>query len=564
MLAPHSTYRRARVSHADDLSFRSRRSPVLATKGMVATSHPLAAQAGLEMLRGGGNAADAAVATAAALAVVEPTSTGLGGDCFALFYEASTRTVHAVNGSGRAPAALTIEALAERGIREAMFGAGVHTVTVPGAAAGWTDTVDRHGRLTLASVLQPAIRLAAEGAPVPPVIASYWNEQLPKLQASPNGGELTIDGRAPRAGEVWHNRNLASVLRSLAEGGPDAFYQGEAGRAIIEVVQDLDGLMTPEDLARHYSTFEHPISTTYRGIAVHECPPNGQGITTLLALNILEGFDLASMDRESPAYWHTLIEALRLAFADSRWYVADPALSDIPVAQLLSESYAEQRRALIDPDAATPDQTYGELPGRVPSAAAAGSHGGSDTVYMTAVDGDGNACSFINSNYAGFGTGIVPRGCGFSLQNRGANFSLDPEHPNALAPGKRPYHTIIPAMSTRADGSLHASFGVKGGFMQPPGQVQLLVNMVDHGMDPQAALDAPRFCLRTGMASAAVHLEAGIPVETMSALAVMGHDVIPSTDRFVFGTGHAIVRGPESGVLWGGADPRADGAAVGY
>ena len=556
------------MPHADNLPFRSRRSPVLATRGMVATSHPLAAQAGLETLRAGGNAADAAVATVAALAVVEPTSTGLGGDCFALVYEAASRTVHAVNGSGRAPAALTIEALAERGIRETMIGAGAaalpHTVTVPGTAAGWADTVERHGRLTLAQVIQPAIRLAEEGAPVPPLIAAYWNEQLPKLQASSNGAELTIDGRAPRTGEVWRNRNLASVLRSLAEGGPNAFYRGEAGRAIVDVLRELGGLITPEDLARHHSTFEQPISASYRGVTVYECPPNGQGITTLLALNILEGFDLASMDRESPAYWHTLIEAVRLAFADSRWYVADPTLSDTPVELLLSESYADRRRALIDPDAATLDQTHGELPGRVRSAAAAGSTGGSDTVYMTAVDGEGNACSFMNSNYAGFGTGIVPRGCGFSLQNRGANFSLDPQHPNALAPGKRPYHTIIPAISTRADGSLHASFGVKGGFMQPAGQVEVLVNMVDHGMDPQAALDAPRFCLQTGMASAPVHLEAGITVETMSALAAMGHDVIPSTDRFVFGTGHAIVRDPESGVLWGGADPRADGAAVGY
>ena len=551
------------MPHADNLPFRSRRAPVLATGGMVATSQPLAATAGVEILRAGGNAADAAVATAAALAVVEPTSTGLGGDCFALYYDAPSQQVHAVNGSGRAPQALTIEALAERGISGTFLGAGAearpHLVTVPGTAAGWHDTLERHGRMGLAEVLRPAIRLAEDGFPVTPLIANYWREQMPLLEAGPNGEELMIDGHAPRPGEIWRNAGLAAVLRTVAEGGPAAFYGGEAGRAIVDVLTGLGGLMTLEDLERHESSFEPPISTTYRGMTVYECPPNGQGLTVLLALNILEGFDLAAMDRGSPQYWHTLIEAMRLAFADSRYFIADPTVTQVPVRELLSAEYAAQRRALIDPAKAQPAQVHGDLVAQAGAVA-----GGSDTVYLTAVDGDGNACSFINSNFAGFGTGIVPRDCGFSLQNRGAGFSLDPQHPNALAGGKRPYHTIIPAMTTYEDGALHASFGVKGGFMQPPGHVHMLVNMLDHGMDPQAALDAPRLSLRPGTADGAVHLEPEIAVETMSALARMGHDVVPSTDRFSFGTGHAIVRDRESGVLWGGADPRADGAAIGF
>jgi gamma-glutamyltranspeptidase/glutathione hydrolase len=550
------------MPHADNLPFQSRRAPLLATGGMVATAQPLAATAGVEILRAGGNAADAAVATAAALAVVEPTSTGLGGDCFALFYEASTQEVHAVNGSGRAPAALTIDALAERGI-SGSFGPGPesrpHVVTVPGTAAGWHDTLERHGRMGLAEVLQPAIRIAEDGYPVTPLIAVYWDEQMPLLEAGPNGNELMIDGHAPRPGEIFHNPGMAKVLRTIAEGGPDAFYGGDAGRAIVDVLSSLGGLMTLEDLANHHSTFEPPISTTYRGMNVYECAPNGQGLTVLMALNILEGFDMASMDRQSPEYWHTLIEAMRLAFADSRYFVADPSKTDVPVQALLSAEYADRRRALIDTSMARPAQVHGDV-ARIAEPVASGS----DTVYLTAADGDGNACSFINSNFAGFGTGIVPRGFGFSMQNRGAGFSLDPDHPNALAGGKRPYHTIIPAMTTYSDGALHASFGVKGGFMQPPGHVHMLVNMLDHGMDPQAALDAPRLALRPGTADGAVHLEPEIAVETMSALARMGHDVVPSTDRFSFGTGHAIVRDRETGVLWGGADPRADGAAVGF
>jgi gamma-glutamyltranspeptidase/glutathione hydrolase len=543
-----------------DLRFESRRSPVLALRGMVATSQPLGAQAGLEVLQAGGNAADAAVATAAAMNVVEPNMTGIGGDCFALFFDASTKQVHAVNGSGRTPRALSIEALAERGVTGALPRFSPHTVTVPGAAAGWCDTVQRHGRLSMAEVLAPAIRLAEEGFPVTPIISRQWAAQIERLLgASPNGGELLIDGRAPAAGEIWRNERLAAVFRALADGGAEAFYEGAPGAAIVEVLQDLGALMTAEDLAAHESTFEDPISTTYRGNRVYECAPNGQGLTALIALNIVEGFDLASMDQRSASYQHLLIEAIRLAFEDARRCIADPAMQEVPVAALLSKEYAAERRAEINPHVSMVDPERGS-PQRW-----------TDTVYMTAVDGEGNACSFIDSNYNGFGTAIVPRGMGFTLQNRGAGFVLDPEHPNRVEGGKRPYHTIIPAMSTYEEGAhageLHASFGVMGGWHQPQGHLQVFTNMIDHCMDPQAALDAPRFSIAADPPRGTVLLEEHLPVTTQSELALMGHVVSPAAGARrtgPFGKGQIIVREPSTGVLWGGSDPRGDGAAVGY
>lgn len=538
------------MTHAENLPFRSRRAPVLSTTGLVATSQPLAAQAGVEILRAGGNAADAAVATAAALAVVEPAATGVGGDCFALVFDASSRRVSAVNGSGRAPAALSISVLAQLGLTGAIPFTSPHAVTVPGAVAGWSDTLAQHGRMSLADVLAPAIRLAERGFPVSPLIAAQWAELAPGLIGQPHFDEMLIDGRAPRPGEVWRNPGLAGVLREIAADGVDAFYRGAIASEILAVLAEGGGLMQHSDLAAHVSTFEPPISTTYRGHTVYECAPNGQGITTLIALNVLEGFDLAALEPTSPEHLHYEIEAMRLAFEDARTYVADPAVADVPVSGLLSKAYADERRSLIDP-------------GRVREAITAGVPArGSDTVYMAVVDADGNACSFINSVYQGFGTGMVPPGRGFTLHNRGANFSLDPSHRNALAGRRRPYHTIIPALSTTADGALHAVFGVKGAFTQPQGQVQVFVQMVDHGVDPQSALDAPRFCLRPASGAGEVHVEYGIPVNTMMRLEQMGHVVVPSTDRFVFGTGQAIWRDPEMGTFWGGTDPRADGAAI--
>jgi gamma-glutamyltranspeptidase/glutathione hydrolase len=544
-----------------ELEFSSHRSPIYATRGIVAASQPLAAAAGLEALRQGGSAADAAVATAAALNVTEPTSTGLGGDCFALFYEAASGQVSALNGSGRAPAGLTLERLKREGLGRELPPYHAYTVTVPGACAGWCDLVERHGRLSLSTILAPAIRLAEQGFPVAPLTAHSWQRGAERqLKTALGGRELTIAGRAPRAGEIFRNPGLARTLRAIADGGRQAFYQGRIAEAIAQVVQQAGGCLTVDDLAAHCSTWDTPVSTLYRGVRVWECPPNGQGLAALLALNILEGLDLAGIAPLSPERLHLEIEALRLAFADARRYVADPAFSPAPLSALLDKGYAADRRRLIDPGRAVLNQNFG------------GPVTGSDTVYLSAVDGDGNACSFINSNYMGFGAGIVPSGWGFSLQNRGHNFSLDPQHPNALAAVKRPYHTIIPAMATRpaADGSggeaLYACFGVMGGFMQPQGHVQITVALVDDGLDPQAALDRPRFCLAAGEPGSDVAIEEGIPAETLNTLAHMGHRVIPTRgyERAVFGRGQIILRDPSSGVLTAGSDPRADGCAMTY
>ena len=521
---------------------------------MVAASQPLAVAAGLSVLSSGGNAADAAVAAAAALNVTEPTSTGIGGDCFGLFYQAGSKQVFAMNGSGRAPQALTLSRVHQEGFAGELPAFHPHTITVPGAAGGWAGMVSHFGRLTLAEVLAPAIELAESGFPVAPITSHFWERGAEfQLKNAPNSIELTIVGRAPHPGEIFRNPNLAKTFKRLAEGGPEAFYQGPIAEAIIQVIQDAGGVMSLNDLAAHRTDWVEPISTSYHGFRVWECPPNGQGLAALLALNILEQFDLSQYPRLSPQRLHVMIEAMRLAFADTRWYAADPEFSDIPLDALLSKQYAAERARLIELSKATLDQKRG-----TPTS-------GSDTVYLSVVDRDGNACSFINSNYMGFGTGFVPKGWGFTLQNRGHGFSLDPEHPNALAPGKRPYHTIIPPMITNDQtGDLFASFGVMGGFMQPQGHMQVAINLIDEHMNPQAALDTPRFCISSGEAGGSVSLESGIDVEVMSALAQIGHPVQPVSGhgRAIFGRGQVILRDPESGVLWGGSDPRADGLAM--
>jgi gamma-glutamyltranspeptidase/glutathione hydrolase len=529
---------------------------------MVASSQPLASQAGLSILMAGGNAADAAVAVAAALNVTEPTSTGIGGDCFALYYEAATGRVTALNGSGRSPAALSLDLVEQQGLHHAgelpTFHA--HTVTVPGACAGWCDLMARHGTLPLAEVLAPATRLAAYGFPVAPITAHYWARGVERqLRHAPGGLALTLNGRAPRAGEIFRNPGLARTFRAVAEGGAPAFYAGDIARGIVQVVQQAGGVMSLEDLATHRSTWDEPISVAYRDVRVWECPPNGQGLAALLALNVLEGFDLAALDPLGVERFHLLIEAMRLGFADARWHVADPAFRRIPLEELLSKAYAAERRGRIDRARATLDQREG-----TPLAA-------SGTVYFCVVDGQGNACSFINSNYMGFGTGMVPGGpmgpWGFTLQNRGQNFSLERGHPNRLEPGKRPYHTIIPGLLTRdADGSLLGPFGVMGGFMQPQGHLQVVAGLVDDGLDPQAALDRPRFCIESGTAGGAVALEAGLPPALIEGLEALGHPLraeVGGYERALFGRGQIIRREPD-GVLWGGSDPRADGCAIGF
>ncbi len=534
-------------------AFDSLRSPVLGTGGMVATSQPLAVAAGLRILANGGNAADAAVATAAALAVTEPCSTGIGGDCFALFYDAASGSIEALNGSGRAPAALTLERAAADGLGDAIPWHHAHAVTVPGACAGWCDTVERHGSLSLADVLAPAIRLAEDGFPVAPIAGKQWELGASiQLSRQPGGEQLLVDGRAPRPGEIFRNPGMARTLRGVAEGGRKYFYEGKPARAIAAAVQHAGGVLTEEDLAKHLSTWDTPLSTTYRGLRVWECPPNGQGLAALLALNLLEGFDLSALDPLGPERLHLLIEAMRLAFADARAFLADPSMTEVPVEELLSRSYAEERRKGIDPRRANPLARPGQP------------LGGSDTVYLCVVDGRGNACSFINSNYWIFGTGIVPDGCGFPLQNRGSGFSLDPAHPNALAPGKRPYHTIIPGLLTReADGSLYGPFGVMGGAMQPQGHLQVVCALADDGVNPQRALDRPRFCISSGTADGEVSVEEGLPEATLEELEARGHALnrVAGFGRIAFGKGQVIRRDP-GGVLWGGSDPRADGCAM--
>ncbi len=547
-------------------TFNSRHSPVYSRNGIVATSQPLATAAGIEILAKGGNAADAAVAAGAALNVTEPSSTGIGGDMFALYYSAETKRVTALNGSGRAPSALTLDRLKKDGFSSELPAFHAHTVTVPGACAGWFDLIAKHGSLSMAEILAPAIRLARDGFPVAPLTAYSWQRGAQnQLRTAPNGNELTIDGRGPGAGEIFRNPNLARTFELVARGGASAYYQGEIAEAIVSVIKEAGGCMSMEDLASHTSTWEEPISVNYRGLRVYECPPNGQGITALLALNILEGFDLGALDSLSTERLHLVIESLRLAFADSRWYVADPKFSNIPVKELLSKEYASERRKLIDTKRATIDPKRG-----TPVSS-------SGTVYLSVVDKFGNACSFINSNYWGFGTGIVPKGFGFTLQNRGHNFSLDPNHPNALEPRKRPYHTIIPAILTKLPSpsrrgargevegeSLYASYGVMGGFMQPQGHVQVLSALVDDGLDPQSALDLPRICIDVEESGGRVALEEGIPAKIISDLEKMGHPIysVSGFDRSLFGRGQVILRDAETGVLCAGSDPRADGCAM--
>lgn len=517
------------------LRFPSRRSVVMSNQGMVATSQPLAAQAGLRILMAGGNAIDAAVATAAVLNMVEPMSTGVGGDVFALTYIAKTDELTALNGSGRAPNALSSESLRRSGHTD-MPEIGPLSITVPGTVDGWATLLDRHGSMPLSEALKPAIDYAEQGFPVSEIIAAEWQEVEELLQST----AFLINGHAPRAGEVFRNLELAGTLRAIAEGGRDAFYRGPLADAIARHVQSSGGVLSTSDFAQHISTWDTPISTSYHGVDIYECPPNGQGIVALMTLNILEGIDLRSMGYGSTAYYHHILEALKLAFADGFAHIADPGKVPVPVDDMLDKDYAALRRKLIDPNRARLPTLTG-LP-----------RGG--TVYLTVVDKDRNACSLINSIYYGFGSGVIVPKTGVVLHNRGALFSLDESHPNALAPGKRPYQTIIPAMAFK-DGRLWSSFGVMGGHIQPQGHTQVMLNAIDWGMNPQQALDAPRVVWRF---ENSISVEAGIDDR---ALAALGHDVIPDSG---FGGGQMIVIDPESGALLGGSDPRKDGCAIGY
>ena len=538
-----------------DLPYPSRRMPTVARRGVVATSQPLAALAGLEILKAGGNAVDAAIATAAMLTVVEPTSNGIGSDAFALVWNGAR--VHGLNGSGRAPAALTIDVVRSAG-HTSVPARSWSAVTIPGAPRAWRDLHERFGRLAFGKVLEPAITTAEEGYAVTPIVAHAW-QRAAQLQAALVGQEFapwfetfSVGGRAPAAGDVWRLPDHARTLRRIAQTGSEDFYKGEIASQIAAFAAKTGGFITEDDLATHTSTWVEPISTSYRGYDVWEIPPNGQGVAALLALNILEGFDLASLKRESVEAYHLQIEAMKLAFADAHRYVADPEHAAVPTAGLLSKEYAAERRALIH------DLARAHEAGDPPK-------GG--TVYLCTADADGMMVSYIQSNYQGFGSGIVVPETGIALQNRGACFRLDPDHLNALAPRKRPYHTIIPAFLTR-DGKPVGPFGVMGGFMQPQGHVQMVLNTVDWGLNPQASLDAPRWQVTAGKE---VLFESGVPGPIVEELGRRGHEVKVAAEQAAFGRGQIIWRreawdNAQNGeaTLIAGSDMRADGCAVGY
>lgn len=528
------------------------------------------------MLKAGGNAADAAIATAAMLNVVEPISTGVGGDCFALYYDAATGQVTALNGSGRAPAAASAADVTALGYTSMPTYTG-HTVSIPGTVAGWSDLLERHGRMTLADVLQPAIWTAEHGYPVSELIANGWRTQVQKLLRAPHwlsgdrdngpeqpsGNELLIDGRAPQAGEIMRIPTLAETLRGIAAEGKAYVYQGAFAQKLSNHVQRYGGWITPADMAAHRSTWDKPIHADYRGVRLYECPPNGQGLAAIIAANIAAGFHLAGMPASERL--HVMVECMRLAFADAQQWVCDPRVVEIPLAHLIHPDHASRRRQRIQLQQAARSVPYGNP------------RFGSDTVYLTAVDGEGNACSFINSLYMGTGSGLVVPGTGVSLQNRANLFVLDAQHPNGLAPNKRPYQTIIPAMTVYQEGpwagALHGSFGVMGGYMQPQGHFQMLVNMVDLGMSPQQALDTPRWALsgpHDGLGATEegglLLVEEGWDFDVLADLGKRGHRLMPVTgfDRGVFGGGQIILRDPETHVLTAGSDPRKDGCAVGW
>jgi gamma-glutamyltranspeptidase/glutathione hydrolase len=539
-----------------------RRKPVYAPRGVVATSQPLAAAAGLTVLRLGGNAVDAAVATAVALTVVQPGSNGIGGDLFALVWDRGT--LYGLNASGRSPAALTPDLVREHSDNApspALGGAqsqaartmptrGWLPVTVPGAPAGWRDLHERFGVLSFSALFEDAIAYAERGYPVSPMVAYHWDRAVAYLNSTLDGLEYTEwrrvfapDGRAPRAGERFANPDAARTLRLIAETRAEAFYRGPVAEAVCEFAARTGGLLATDDLAKHASTWVDPLPVRYRDHEVWELPPNGQGLAALLALGILSGFDLATATAEERLHWQ--LEAMKLGFADAHECVADPGHAPAPLAALLDERYLARRRALVGERAAVPDP--GDLV-----------RGG--TVYLCTADSDGMMVSLIQSNYMGFGSYVVAPGTGFTLQNRGAGFALAEGHPNVVAPDKLPFHTIIPGFLTRG-GEPVGPFGVMGGHMQPQGHVQVALSTVDDGLDPQAALDRPRWYWHAGLR---VSVEPELADDAVLAgLRRRGHDLTVTDDSGLFGYGQAIWRLPDGGYV-AGTEPRADGLAIGY
>lgn len=539
---------------------RASRSDVIAEHGMVATSHPLATQIGLDVLKQGGNAVDAAIAANAALTLMEPTGNGLGGDFFAIIWDADSQELYGYNGSGRSPQSLSLEWFVDNGYQD-IPQRGPLPVSVPGVVDGWFAIHERFGSADMSAILQPSIDYARNGHPVPELIAWYWERSVPVLAEWPGFVEqFTIDGRAPRAGEIWRNPYFADTLEILVAEGRDGFYRGELARRIADYMAEHGGFMSYEDLASHEGEWIDPVSTNYRGVDVWQLPPNGQGIAGLQILNILEGFDLASYGFGSPEHVHLFVEAKKLAFEDRARHYADLDFMTVDVDWLIGKEYAEQRRELIDLDRAA----------RAVEAGHPALNQG-DTINLAVADRHGNMVSLIQSNYRGMGSGMTPPRSGFILQNRGEMFVLQEGHPNTYAPGKRPFHTIIPAFLTR-DGKPWVSFGLMGGGMQPQGHAQIVINLVDFGMGLQAAGDAPRIhhtgsTEPTGQAiqmrdGGIVNLESGFPYETVRALMKMGHRVQWALGPY--GGYQAVMLDPEHGVYRGASESRKDGQAAGY
>lgn len=543
------------------------RSEVYAPHAMAATSHPLVTQIALETMRAGGSAVDAAIAADAALGLMEPTGSGIGGDLFAIVWDPKTKKLYGYNGSGRSPKALTLAEFQRRGLTD-IPAHGPLPVSVPGCVDGWFALHDRFGKRSMADNLAPAIRYAREGHPVAETIAYYWGRSVPVLSKWPGFAEqFTVDGdvpgqrRGPRTGETWRNPNLANTLEKIARGGRDAFYKGEIARTIDAYFKANDGFLRYEDLAEHQGEWVEPVSTNYRGYDVWELPPNGQGIAALQILNLLEPYDLKSYGFGSPEHVHLFVEAKKLAFADRAASYADPKFYDTPVARLISKGYAAERGKSISMDKAARSVE----PGLIPEV------NEGDTIYLTTADASGMMVSLIQSNYRGMGSGMAPPGLGFIFQDRGEMFVLKPGHPNTYAPGKRPFHTIIPAFVTKDD-KPWLSFGVMGGAMQPQGHAQILMNLIDFGMNLQEAGDAPRIqhdgsTEPTGQNTAMtdggeVDLESGFPIETIRALMRKGHSV-----RFAdgpYGGYQAIMVNPNGGGYVGASESRKDGMAAGY
>lgn len=525
------------------------RSMVISRYGIVATEHPLASQIGATILAQGGNAVDAAVAANAAMGLVGPMANGIGGDLFAIVYEAKSGRLYGLNASGWAPAALSIEFLTGKGLTE-MPDSGIHSVTVPGCVDGWQKLLDRFGRKRMRDVLAPAIRLADEGFPVTEIFSSYWVASEKKLRQNQNAARTYLpDGRAPMPGEMFRNADLARAYRQIAKHGRKAFYEGEIAKRILKCSADLGGTLTAEDLAKFSAEWVQPISTTYRGWTVCEIPPNGQGIAALAMLNLMENFPLEKFGANSADALHVMIEAKKLAYADMLRFVADPHFAKVPVAGILSKGYARERAKLITLATANCNVAPGQPPPM-----------GTDTTYLCVVDADGNMVSYIQSNYNSFGSGVVPEGAGFVLQNRGGLFSLDPEHPNALAGHKRPLHTIIPAFVTKGD--VRIAFGIMGGWNQSQAHAQFVSDVVDHQMNIQAALEAARFTKQT-FDGCDVQLESRVPELVRNELAARGHQIeLRGEFASAVGGGQAVMRDFAKRINYGASDPRKDGAAI--